>query len=104
MLPMLEAWRSIRIRAAELGRQLVAGARQSQACQILMSTPGVGTITATSFITAIEDPNNFKKSPLLATSLVRRRAATNQERSIMTATYPGVAIVICEGFSTKLPR
>jgi transposase len=62
VLPMLEAWRSMRIRATELGRQLVAAARQNQACQLLMSIPGVGTITATSFVTAIEDPNNFKKS------------------------------------------
>lgn len=31
VLPMLEAWHSMRIRAAELGRQLVAAARQSQA-------------------------------------------------------------------------
>lgn len=62
VLPMLEAWRSMRIRAAELGRQLVAAARQSQACQILMSIPGVGTITATAFATAIEDPDNFRKS------------------------------------------
>ena len=62
VLPMLEAWRSLRIRAAELGRQLVAGARQSQACRILMSIPGVGAITATSFATAIEDPDNFKTS------------------------------------------
>jgi transposase len=62
VLPMLEAWRSMRIRAAELGRQLVASARQSEACRILMSIPGVGAITATSFATAIEDPENFKKS------------------------------------------
>ena len=62
VLPMLEAWRSMRMRAAEMGRQLVAAARQSQACQILMSIPGVGVITATSFATAIEDPGNFKKS------------------------------------------
>jgi transposase len=61
-LPMLEAWRGLRIRAMELGRQLVAGARQNQACRILMSIPGVGAITATSFATAIEDPGNFKKS------------------------------------------
>src|SRR3954453_6823341 len=54
VLPMLEAWRSLRIRAAELGRHLVAGARQSQACRILMSIPGVGAITATSFATAID--------------------------------------------------
>jgi transposase len=62
VLPILEAWRGIRIKAAELGRQLVAGARASEACQILMSIPGIGAITATSFATAIEDPNNFKKS------------------------------------------
>src|SRR3712207_2823686 len=37
-------------------------ARHSQACRILMSIPGVGAITATSFATAIEDPDNFKRS------------------------------------------
>lgn len=62
VLPMLEAWRGIRIRAAELGRQLVADARQSQACRMLMSIPGIGAIAATSFATAIEDPGNFKTS------------------------------------------
>jgi len=62
VLPLLEAWRNLRIRAAELGRQLIAGARQSQACRVLMSIPGVGTITAISFATAVEDPANFKKS------------------------------------------
>jgi transposase len=60
ILPVLEAWRSIR--AAEIGRQLVTGARESEGCQILMSVPGVGAITATSFATAIEDPDNFKKT------------------------------------------
>ncbi|WFU51287.1 IS110 family transposase [Sinorhizobium terangae] len=62
ILPVLEAWRSMRARAAELGRQLIASARQSEACQLLMSIPGVGAVTATSFTTAIEDPANFKKS------------------------------------------
>jgi len=60
VLPMLDAWRGLHTRAAELGRQLVADARQSQACRILRSIPGVGAITATSFATAIEDPGNFK--------------------------------------------
>ena len=62
VLPMVEAWRDIRARAAELGRQLIAEARQSQACRLLMSIPGIGAITATSFATAIEDPANFKSS------------------------------------------
>ena len=62
ILPMLEAWRSVRTRASALGRQLLACARQSAACQQLMSIPGVGAITATSFTAAIEDPANFKTS------------------------------------------
>src|SRR6195952_5097005 len=62
VLPALEAWRSLRLRAAELGRQLIAEARQSEACRLLMSIPGVGTMTATAFTTAIEEPSNFRKS------------------------------------------
>lgn len=62
ILPVLEAWRTMRRQAAELSRQLVAGARHSEACQILMSIPGVGVVTATAFATAVEDPENFKKS------------------------------------------
>jgi len=62
VLPVLQAWRSVRADAAELGRQLIAGARQSQACRQLMSIPGVGAITASAFTTAIEDPANFRTS------------------------------------------
>lgn len=62
MLPLLEAWIAVRGRAAELGHQLLRIARHSEACQRLMSIPGIGAITATSFTTAIEDPENFRKS------------------------------------------
>src|SRR5208283_1851699 len=61
ILPILEAWRGVRSRAADLGRQLLAGARNSPSCRRLMSIPGVGAITATAFTTAIEDPANFKR-------------------------------------------
>ena len=62
ILPVLEAWRSVRTRAADLWRQLLAGARRSRSCQLLMTIPGVGAVTATAFTTAIEDPANFKTS------------------------------------------
>ena len=32
ILPLLDAWGSVRIRAADLGRQLIRDARESQAC------------------------------------------------------------------------
>lgn len=66
MLPLLEAWTAVRGRAAELGRQLLRVARHSEACQRLMAIPGVGAITATSFTTAIEDPENFRNSRSVA--------------------------------------
>lgn len=62
ILPLLEAWRSIRGRATQLDRQLVATTRQNDACQVLMSIPGIGAVTSASFVAAIEDPKNFRTS------------------------------------------
>lgn len=62
MLPLLEAWRSLRSRAAELGRQLITSARTNEASALLMSIPGVGAVTASSYVAAIEDPANFRSS------------------------------------------
>lgn len=50
ILPLLEAWRSLRLQAARLGKQLLAEARRNQQCQLLMSIPGVGAITATAYL------------------------------------------------------
>ena len=62
ILPLLEAWRSVRLRAAELDASLLGDARQSEACQLLMSIPGVGAVTATAFVDRVEDPANFRTS------------------------------------------
>lgn len=62
MLPLLEAWRSLRTRAAELEKQLLASSRGNKATALLMSIPGVGAVTASSYVAAIEDPANFKSS------------------------------------------
>ena len=45
ILPLLEAWRDIRKRAAELDRQLLAVARESKATKLLMTIPGIGAVT-----------------------------------------------------------
>jgi transposase len=47
---------------AQLDRQLVAATRQSDACQVLMSIPGIGAVTSASFVATIEDPKNFRTS------------------------------------------
>lgn len=62
ILPMLDAWRSIRTQAAALTRQVIAVARTDKNCQLLMSIPGVGAITSVAFSAAIEAPDNFRNS------------------------------------------
>ncbi len=62
ILPLLEVWRDIRKRAADLDRQLLAAARESQATQLLMRIPGIGAVTAVSYVAAIEDPESFPTS------------------------------------------
>lgn len=62
ILPLLEAWRDIRKRAADLDRQLLATARRSRQVQLLMTVPGIGAVTAVSYVAAIEDPDNFRRS------------------------------------------
>jgi transposase len=62
VLPLLEAWLAVRARVAQLSKQLIATARADEQCQLLMTIPGIGVVTASSFIAAIEDPANFAKS------------------------------------------
>ena len=62
ILPTLDAWQSLRTQAAKLDRQLVAAARASEQCQLLCTIPGVGAVTASSFVAAGEEPENFKNS------------------------------------------
>jgi transposase len=62
ILPLLAVWRELRGKTAELSKQLADAARKSEQCQLLTSIPGVGVVTACSFVAAIEDPGNFSRS------------------------------------------
>src|SRR3954451_19168974 len=57
LLPLLEAWRAVRLR----GRAWTATRRQRPP-ERGMPDPDVGAVTATSFATAVEDPENFRRS------------------------------------------
>lgn len=62
VLPLLETWLAVRARTAQLSKQLIASACADEQCQLLTSTPGIGVVTASSFIAANEDSANFAKS------------------------------------------
>lgn len=60
VLPLLEAWRAIRIRAAELDRLLLRKVRDDLDSRRLMTAPGIGAVVAASYVAAIESPENFR--------------------------------------------
>ena len=62
VLPVLDSWKSLRSQAANLDQQLIVAARASEQCQLLCTIPGVGAVTASSFVAAVEEPENFKNS------------------------------------------
>jgi transposase len=62
VLPLLEAWRAVRDRVAVLDRAALAAARRDRRCRLLMTAPGVGAITALTYVGTVEDPGLFKGS------------------------------------------
>ena len=59
---LLQVWRTIQEQKREIDRRLNRLARNDQTCRVLTTAPGVGTITAISFMTTIEDPKRFARS------------------------------------------
>jgi transposase len=60
VLPLLEAWRAVRDRVVVLDKAAVAAARRDQRCRLLMTCPGVGAITALTYVGTVEDPALFQ--------------------------------------------
>lgn len=59
---LLVAWRVAGDRKNALELQLVRLARGNSAARLMATVPGVGAITALTFITAIDDPTRFQRS------------------------------------------
>jgi transposase len=60
LTPLLDAWRAIRTQVARLDRLVRAVARRDPRCRLLMTAPGVGCVTAITYIAAVESPGEFR--------------------------------------------
>jgi transposase len=59
---LLQAIDTITRQINEADRELSELAKQDKTCQLLMSIPGVGPVTATRFVAAIDDPSRFRNA------------------------------------------
>jgi transposase len=60
IMPLLQAWRAVREQVLALDRQAYATAKRDARCRLLLSAPGVGTITALAYVAAVERPEEFR--------------------------------------------
>jgi transposase len=66
LLPLLEARQVLYRTYLKLDNEVKAIVRHDRICQLLMSVPGVGAITALTFKAAVDDPHRFKRSRTVA--------------------------------------
>ena len=59
---LLEVWKTARNQRELLDRRLERLARRHPVCRRLMTTPGVGCITALAFVATVDDPCRFQSS------------------------------------------
>ena len=59
---LLDTLKALREKRRDFGLQLTQMARRCPVSRLLMTMPGVGPITALSFISTIEDPKRFRRS------------------------------------------
>ena len=60
--PVLEARQALFVQEKVLDAKVVTMARADAVCRVLMSTPGVGPVTALAFMSGVDDPSRFAKS------------------------------------------
>lgn len=65
LLPVLDAQQVLLTSFQELDRRVKLVARQDPVCDLLMTAPGVGAITALHFKAAIDDPARFTSSRIV---------------------------------------
>ena len=60
--PLLKLWRQAVDEAKALKKRIEALAKKDPLCQLLMSAPGVGPMTASAYVATIDDPHRFARS------------------------------------------
>lgn len=62
ILPMLAARSKLREQIVAFDKAIRAVVKESPACRLLMTAPGIGPVTVLAYVSAIEEPSRFSRS------------------------------------------
>lgn len=60
--PILATWRQLREQIAEYDKVIRQIVRESRACRLLMTAPGIGPLTVLAYVSTVEEPERFASS------------------------------------------
>ena len=60
--PMLAAWRQLRAQVTAFDKAVHAIVKSNPDCRLLMTVPGIGTLSVLAYVSAVEDPERFRRS------------------------------------------
>jgi transposase len=60
--PMLAAWRQLREQIATFDKAVRVLVKANPTCRLLMSVPGIGTVSVLAYVSTVEDPGRFARS------------------------------------------
>lgn len=60
--PLLATWRQLREQIAVFDRAVQRQVRADPICRLLMTVPGIGTLSSLAYVSTIEDPRRFSRS------------------------------------------
>ncbi|MDW4551778.1 IS110 family transposase, partial [Defluviimonas sp. D31] len=106
---VLQVRGEVAARLADLHRLVLSVAKSDPVCRRLMSVPGVGSVTALAYRTAVETPGRFRKSSLLGAhfGLTPRKYAsgeTDRNGGITRCGDRMVRSLLCEAATVLLCR
>jgi transposase len=109
IMPVVETWRAVRERVAVLDKAAVAAAHHDPRCRLLMSAPGVGAITALTYVGTVEDPQLLKAGRAVGAwlGLTPRRYQSGQIDAVGRITHCGDSLLhtaVYEAASQALTR
>lgn len=60
--PLLTTWRQLREQIGVFDKAVQRRVKADPICRLLMSVPGIGTLTSLAYVSTIEDPSRFSRS------------------------------------------